>query len=302
LEEFASGMALKTGGVTGLVKAVDSGNTATAVYDSGLQVCGTFTQVVSGDGEVEYIKTTGPSMLCYNGKMLPGHGHNYHRNGFGSPVGKLKGHLYPLESFSDSSLESYGITIGQSVVLDFESGVRVVGLLNSITRKEGKIILMTFDECLVSLRDHVLFMPAWGLYDMAVGEKIVSVFSGPADPEAFGLSYPVPVEKTHKIRHTSKAFRLHELYRQVAALRKQGYNQIAVEDLWNIVVAEYPDEWLLVLEIYELLILHNHQFLADEVKRHLMLISEASPDLHKLVNDGIQLLHSDYHLQLNSEQ
>jgi phenylalanine-4-hydroxylase len=284
------------------VKAVDSGATATAVYDSGLQVCGTFSQVVSGDGRVEYIKTTGPSMLCYDSKMLPGHGRNYHSDGFGSPVGKLKGHAAPLESLSDISLETYGIIIGQSVVLDFESGVRVVGLLNSITRREGKIILMTLDECLVSLRDHVLFMPAWGLYDMAVGEKIVSVYSGPADQEAFGLSYPVPVEKTHKIHHTSKAFKLHEFYRQVTALRKQDLKSSTIKELLKVVIAEFPKEWLLLLEIYELLILNNEQLLADEAKGHLMLISEQSPDVHKLINNGIQLFQPDYQMELKGQQ
>ena len=29
------------------------------------------------------------------------------------------------------------------------------------------------------------FDPSWGVYDMAVGEKVISVFSGPADIIAF---------------------------------------------------------------------------------------------------------------------
>jgi phenylalanine-4-hydroxylase len=290
LEQFAKGMALKTGGVFGLVKAVDSGTTATAIYDSGLEVSGTFTQVISAEHEVEYIRTTGPSMLSYRGKMLSGHGLRYHRDGFGSPVGKLKGQLRPMESLSDSELSDLGIIIGQSVVLEFESGVRVVGLLNSLTRKEGKLILMTFDQCMVTLRDHALFLPAWGLYDMAVGRKIVSVYSGPADAEAFGLSYPVPSEKTHKIRHTSKAFKLHELYKELAGFRGNDYNPTIVEDIWKIVIRNFPDEWLVALEIYELLLLNNHQNLIGEVKSHLEKISEGNPDTNKLITDGINLL------------
>jgi len=292
LEEFSKFMALRTGGISGMVKAVDSGATATAVYSSGLQVCGTFSQVISADGEVEYIKTNGPTMLCYNGKMLPGHGRDYHMDGFGSPVGKLRGLPSPLETLSDSELANSGIVPGQSVVLEFESGVRVVGLLNSITRKEGKLILMTFDQCLVTLRDHALFLPAWGLYDMAVGEKIVSSYSGPADAEAFGLSYPVPVEKTHKIRHTSKAFKLHELYHELNSIRKHDFNALIIEDLWKAISENYPDEWLLMLELYELLILNSHQKLAVEVKTHLEKISERNSEKYKLINDGIQLVAS----------
>jgi phenylalanine-4-hydroxylase len=301
LEEFASSMALKTGGVSGLLKAVNSGSAATAVYSSGLQVCGTINQVLSVDGDVEYIRTAGPTMLCFNGKMIPGHGCDYHSGGFGSPVGKLRYNQYPLESLSDSELTNSGIIIGQSIVLEFESGVRVFGLLNSLTRREGKLILMTFDQCLVTLRDHALFLPAWGLYDMAVGWEITSVYSGPADPEAFGLSYPVPAEKTHKIHYTPHAFRLHELYTKLVAIRKHEYSHEIVEELWKVLIADYPDEWLPALEIYEILLTNDHKVLASEIRSHLEQISRQTPELHKLINDGIQLLHPDLHTELYSK-
>ena len=301
LEEFAAGMALKTGGVSGMIKAVDSEAVATAGYNSGLEVCGIFSQVISGDCDVEYIRTAGPTMLCYEGRMLPGHDKDYHRDGFGSPVGKLMGHAKPLEFQSDSDLANSGIVIGQSVVLEYESGVRVVGLLKSIIRKQGKLILMTFDQCMVTLRDHVLFSPAWGLYDMAVGEKIVSVFSGPSDAAAFGLSYPVPVEKTHKIRHTSKALKLHELYQEMAIVREKTFNLPEIEKLWNELINNYPDEWLLVLEIYEFLVLNNQKESAAVVKSRLYLISESTPDFLKLINDGIDLVDPDFSILLNSK-
>jgi len=248
--------------------------------------------VISAEGEVEYIRTTGPTMLCYNDKMLPGHGRDYHRDGFGSPVGRLRGHSSPLEMLTDNELANSGIVAGQSVVLEFESGVRVVGRLNSLIRKEGKLILMTFDQCLVTLRDHALFLPAWGLYDMAVGEKIVSAFSGPADAAAFGLTYPVPVEKTHKIRHTSKAFKLHELYQEMAVIRKEDYNFENIGGLWKSVLNTYPDDWLLALEIYEFLVKNGEQDMAEEVRSHLGQLSVKTPDTSKLINDGIQLVSS----------
>ncbi len=39
---------------------------------------------------------------------------------------------------------------------------------------------------------------------MAVGENIVSAFSGPADAEGFGLEYKAPAEKTQKIKYNQK--------------------------------------------------------------------------------------------------
>jgi phenylalanine-4-hydroxylase len=44
LEQFADTMSFRRGGAYGLQKAIDSKNTCTAVYSSGLQVSGTFTE------------------------------------------------------------------------------------------------------------------------------------------------------------------------------------------------------------------------------------------------------------------
>jgi phenylalanine-4-hydroxylase len=301
LEEYVKDMALMTGGVSGLVKAVDSGTTATAVFDSGLQVSGIFTQVLSVQGEIEYFRTSGATALCYNGKVLQGHGQDYHKDGFGAPVGRLKGHQSSLTDFSETELAGQGIEVDQYVTLEFESGVKVAGLIKSFTQKEGKLLLITFDQCLVKLREVMLFNPEWGLYDMAVGEKIISVYAGPADAEAFGLSYPVPAEKTHKIHHSLKAVKLHSLYREVKSLREDGYNPATIEELWKAAFNEYPEEWLLALDIYELLLLNDNPALASEVKSHLEQLSGGNADIQKLIHDGIQLLQPDYTISLHSQ-
>src|SRR3954464_3853248 len=71
LEEFASKMAYRVGGVEGLNKAIECKRPATAEYSSGLQVTGVFTEVVTDDqGEAIYLRTTGPSALAFNNKQL----------------------------------------------------------------------------------------------------------------------------------------------------------------------------------------------------------------------------------------
>src|SRR3978361_1274965 len=62
LEQFANTMAFRVGGLYGLKKAVESRNTCTAVYSSGLQVSGTFVEF-SADKKYEpiFIKTLGPT-------------------------------------------------------------------------------------------------------------------------------------------------------------------------------------------------------------------------------------------------
>src|SRR5207249_4615979 len=57
LEEFASKMAFRIGGLEGIQKAIDCNNTATSEYSSGLQVSGTFTEVITGDdGAAVYLR------------------------------------------------------------------------------------------------------------------------------------------------------------------------------------------------------------------------------------------------------
>src|SRR5205807_9347091 len=59
LETFADTMSFRVGGNYGLQKAVESKNTCTAVYSSGLQVSGTVTNFRKYDDEQpSYIKTT----------------------------------------------------------------------------------------------------------------------------------------------------------------------------------------------------------------------------------------------------
>src|SRR3954464_7009036 len=91
LEEFASKMAYRVGGLEGINKAIECHNVATCQYSSGLQVTGVFTEVLtSTDKTPIYLRSTGPSALAFNNKQLDGHGKERHAEGFGAPIGTWK--------------------------------------------------------------------------------------------------------------------------------------------------------------------------------------------------------------------
>ena len=52
LEEYAYSMSLRVGGLLGLERAIDSKNTCTAEYSSGLQVSGTFSKVIQKENSL----------------------------------------------------------------------------------------------------------------------------------------------------------------------------------------------------------------------------------------------------------
>ncbi|MBO9673780.1 MAG: aromatic amino acid hydroxylase [Sphingobacteriaceae bacterium] len=293
LEQFANTMAFRCGGTESVMKAIACKNVATAVYSSGLQVSGIFTDMgISAADEVTFIKTTGPSALALNGKQLKGHGKDYHADGFSSPVGKLKNTSQPLEDFSHSALENIGITLGNRAELLFDSGIKVTGVVKDIVTQDDKLILIAFNDCTVTESNgNILFKPEWGTYDMAVGEKIVSVFNGAADKDAYEEITLISGEKTHKITYDDKTLKLHTLYKTVREIRESGKNLELLGDIFTQLKIDHRQDWLCALEILEI-IYHKkiyHQ-LEREIQVYLEIKAGKEPDHTKLINDGLHVI------------
>ena len=62
---------------------------------------------------------TGKTALAYREKELVGHGTSTHPEGFGSPIGKLKGINLAIEDMSPRDLKAYGIYEGEKTALEF---------------------------------------------------------------------------------------------------------------------------------------------------------------------------------------
>jgi phenylalanine-4-hydroxylase len=291
LTEFSETMAYKVGGMSGVSKAIECENPSTCVFSSGLQVSGVFSDVLTDDTNCPvYIKTTGPTQLAWRGGELPGHGKDYHSDGFGSPVGKLKGTDKPLEEMSESELADIGIEPTQEARLEFASGVVVEGRLGRFDRKDGKIILMTFLDCTVTYRGETLFQPAWGAYDMAVGENISSVFAGAADKDAYEEPSMVSKTRTVKIDYTPKQRELHKLYQTIRDYREGRISNGVLPGVWDELKANHPRDWLLPLEIVELLTKSGkHPEIEAEIKNYLNSRAEKDPELTKVIRDGLEL-------------
>jgi phenylalanine-4-hydroxylase len=284
LEEFANKMALRRGGLKGVKKLIESNALGTVELSTGIQVSGKFIEVLSDEYDRPvYIRTAGPTALAYKNKEVIGHHKEYHRDGFGSPVGKLKGINLPIEDMSPTDLEAYGIYEGRETRLNFEGGIEVKGeIITGKRNLQGKIILISFKNCLVRQGDRILFHPDWGIYDMAVGASLVSAFSGIADPNSYGLEFEVPAEKTHKIRYSDSDKALFALYGEVRAMRSE--ENCEVSRLGEIL------ELLLPLEIYELSAKTGESALSNRVRAHLDVLAKHEKTGH-LVRDGLKLIH-----------
>jgi phenylalanine-4-hydroxylase len=295
LEEFASRMAFRVGGLEGIRKAIECQNVATCEYSSGLQVTGVFTEVLTNDAnEPIYLKATGPSALAFKDKQLSGHGRDYHKDGFGSPIGKWKAASENPESLTADALQRLGVSEGRKATLEFVSGILVEGTVDKMTRHDGRLVLITFSNCTVRHGDRVLFDPSWGIYDMAVGERISSVFNGAADKDSYNAVALVPRERTIKVPSDARRKKLENLYAQVRQIRegKVGYERLG--EIWETQQAEHAEDWLLSMEIFEILETTKQQpQLKARIQKSLEERKASNQELATLIGWGFRLV--EYH-------
>ena len=293
LEAFADTMAFRKGGAESILKAIECKNTCTAVYSSGLQVTGVFTDVgLSKNDDLLFLKTTGPSALSFADKQIDGHGKSYHHDGFSSPVGKLKNSAKALEAYNIDDLKAAGIKEGEKISLVFESGLTVKGLVKSILVRNEKIVLISFEDVIVKDENqHILFDPTWGTYDMAIGESIVSVFCGAADKDAYEEIAHVSEMQTVKITHPASTLQLHQLYQQVRDIRESSSGYESLAQIFTKLKTSFREDWLCALEILEILDQNqNDKVLNREITNYLTLKASNEPELTKLIHNGIVLI------------
>ena len=289
LEEFANKMALRKGGLEGVQKLIDSKNLGTVEFSTGIQVSGNFENVIEHEGKPIYVQTKGKTALSYREKELVGHGVSTHPEGFGSPVGSLKGINLAIEDMSPRDLRAYDIYEGEKISLQFEGGINVEGEIITGTRNlQGKVILISFKNCTVTYKDEILFRPEWGRYDMAVGKEIVSAFAGPADHESFDLITHKTSSTTIKSKKTPEREELESLYESVRNIRNGENTKFSLNAAFDIAKKDHPKDWLLSVEIYELAVDKDPK-LAEEVKTRLEELKTQRPEIAHLIDDGIEM-------------
>ena len=131
--------------------------------------------------------------------------------------------------------------------------ITVSGRVEKLLRQDGQLLLITFSNCTAKYGDRVLFDPAWGEFDMAVGEKINSGLNGAADKDAFLEVALVPKERTIKAPSDTRRKRAGKPVSQVRDIRERKIGYERLGEIWETQQAEHADDWLLSMEIFEIL-------------------------------------------------
>lgn len=330
LDEMSRGLCQFSGSASAVRTAISCNTLCTLQYSSGLQVSGIVSEVITDamDNPV-YIRTSGPSQLSWLGNQLPGHGVEFHSSGFGSPVGKVNQVARCLSDYTIDELAGLGISVSdegdegdeddecaEAVTLEFVSGISVTGVLIGIERREQRNILFSFTHCTVQdSNGTLLFDPAWGQYDMALGATLVSVSGGAADratyPGMHSAAVKPPINESVASKQNSQNFqqtnrqpgktgktgslpedRLLALYRQSRILRDTLANNSSG---WRTEYDEFFDvaietnDWLLLMELYEITAMCRSDRSQTVGKRLLGLI-DGNDDLRVLIEEAMVAL------------
>ena len=290
LEKFANKMSVRIGGLSSVNKLINSKKLGTIQLSTGIQISSVFDRVISHDNNPIYIQSSHKTSLSDQNKELIGHGINYHKDGFGSPIGKLEGINIAIEDMSPTDLEAYGIVEGKFIELRFEGGVCVKGKIITGKRDiQGKIQLISFSNCTVNYNSEILFNPDWGIYDMAVGKNVVSVFAGPADDNSFENTRKKPKTTSVPINYSKEELELHSFYGEVRSIRDSKVCDILkIEPIYNNIKLNFPNEWLILLEIYEILF-HQTSDLKDKVLVSLLELQK-NEKYSNLITNGLRLI------------
>ncbi|TCP69925.1 aromatic amino acid hydroxylase [Baia soyae] len=290
---YGERMAYRVGGTESLEKALRSGQVTTSVYSSGLQVSGVVTELLHDEqGEAIYLRTEGGTQLSFEDEELPNQGCAVHHHGFSAPIGRVEGLEKQLEEMSLVECEEEGIQVGSQLSLRFVSGVEVEGTIMDMTFQRDRLILLSLKDCKVTWGDRVLFQPEWGTFDMPVGERIQSVYAGPADHDRFAFAEQ-DVWTVHKPEVVWTD--LDDLYQDVRDLREEQRRTWEATSILARLRQVDPDDWLLRVEILELAIALEDKSLESRVRAELSEISERQIENRSLIDNGIRLAEQEPH-------
>ena len=290
LEEFADTLSVRTGGYRGLEKLIDSESVGTIELNTGLQISGIFTRIILNEKkEVVFFKTSGATALAYREKELIGHDISFHKDGYSSPLGMLKSISLPLENMTAVDLKAYDFYDGKELYFEFESGIKVKGVnITGMRNVTGKIMLIQLSNCTVTYKEEVLFKPEFGVFDIAIGNTVVSAFAGAADPCSFPNLYRATQAPSFSKEINNKTLTLNRVAQEIRDIRtSKSFLEKDLENVFGKLKRECPNNWLLPLEVLEL---SKGSALQLSIKKHLSCLALKNPSLSGLIESGLELI------------
>ena len=293
LRQVSKTMAYSNSGSESLDKVLQSKSVCTVGLDSEVQISGVLSDYLKKDNLPIFLKFSGPTQLSYDNKEIDGQGGNYHNHGYSTPVGKIKGYDKPLSKFTLEDMKVAGLEEGSEVDFSFESGVVVKGELKSYTYNDNVLLLISLNNCMVTYNDTTLFEPEWGVFDMICAEGVTSAFGGAADKEEFHKFIDKHIKKDAPVVNPSLngIQELNDYYKQIRDMRENNStDSVELKKIYHSVKQGFPNEWLLLYEILEIINGNSDLDWAQDILDILEEKSKVRSDLGLVITRSLALL------------
>ena len=253
LEDLKKKCAFYRGGEYGLKKAKEAETVCTIELNTGLQISGVLENYVHEGDQTLFIKLKGACQLSYQEQQLKGHGTETHGDGYSTPLGVLRGSHTSPHQMSLSELKKCYTEKNEDMKLEFASGWILQGTLLEGIQKDNKLILLRFKNCQVHRGDTVYYKPEWGLFDLALGEKVCSVFGGPADHFAYGDLEDFEVAHVPSDLISTEKRETFAFYQKIRSIRESTDRSSSYfETLMEEYKKYFSHHWLAGVELLEL--------------------------------------------------
>ncbi len=138
--------------------------------------------IIFGGQKVRLLEFTA-YMDTFSTQVIKGQDYVQHPEGFGTPVGRLKGWEAGLSEYPIAELKAIlqKYTVDGVTTLEYESGIVVKGVIEGYIENNsgnfGSAVVISFKKgtCKVTYGQRVLFDPSWGSYDMTLGTSITEI-------------------------------------------------------------------------------------------------------------------------------
>lgn len=285
LEALAVTMAYRHGGRHGLLVARSAKTVNTVELDSGLQMAGVLEDFELDDGDrPSRLQFAGRTQLAYGGEAFSEI--QTTDDGFIALLGNLR------DGASRDILNRVDIAraaVGSELTLEFESRIAVRGRLCGLVERMGQPLILSFDSACVFRGERAFWTPGSGTFHLAVGERVRSVFGGPADRERFEEQRPFTPHAVPARELTDEEARSQRFYAAVRCSRdsprKEQHRQL--QSLIEEFLSARDGEWLAGVELLELAASHG-LCIADQLADLLRARDYGSAELSAAVNAAIE--------------
>ncbi|BDD03296.1 aromatic amino acid hydroxylase [Aureibacter tunicatorum] len=278
LEEFAARMAISTGGVCGLGKLIDSKDIGTLELDHLLQITGEFANMISFEGKPVYIESRDRVVLSVENQMLK------KASKVRSPLGIVI-QCVVNDAFKDLKLLHQELKSGDRIELHYDSGMSFEGNIENTIIHQG--VLLVIEASQHYIYNHGVKSLEGEGCTLLFGNKVNSVYAGVVDKNTFEEYEPI-VSMPPLPEHSVAEKKHFVFYKELREMRlNHSIDLKRLKEIFNASIENAPKDWLIILELYELIGASNDNF-KDIVKNKLLELAK-NDDYRVLIEKGLAL-------------